>query len=332
MKKPVIFLSLFFFLIISVSLSLCSRYLFAQTGKNLVEVSQTLITAIRHPTLSAEFNFLFLGLDRRDDWLEKSLTTDTIIVGRFADNKVKLVSLPRDLWDYQLKTKINGIYPLSLEKSASFPFVKENFTRLTGLNFDRILVIDTQNLVEIIDLLGGVDVFLDQGFTDHQYPNPDYISTPKPSTPIYITVEYPSGWNHLDGRNISPFIRSRKSAEVAASGGTDLGRIRRQQLVLEALVAKIKSPVFLSEPSNLFSFYRLWRRLQTDFTDTDIASIVFSLRSPESFSLEKIDLPVGNTAKDGLVYHPEYLVDRQWVFLPADEKYTSLHNFFRLNF
>ncbi|PJE67116.1 hypothetical protein COU93_00520, partial [Candidatus Shapirobacteria bacterium CG10_big_fil_rev_8_21_14_0_10_36_6] len=57
-------------------------------------------------------NFLILGLDPRNDLLEKTQTTDTIIYANISPkyDSVKLFSLPRDLWFYQKSIKINQIY------------------------------------------------------------------------------------------------------------------------------------------------------------------------------------------------------------------------------
>jgi anionic cell wall polymer biosynthesis LytR-Cps2A-Psr (LCP) family protein len=56
------------------------------------------------------FNFILLGLDKRDDLLEKTETTDTIIFGtfNFLKNKLSLISLPRDIWSYEIDAKINN--------------------------------------------------------------------------------------------------------------------------------------------------------------------------------------------------------------------------------
>ena len=189
-------------------------------------------------------NFLILGLDPRNDLLEKTETTDTIIFAHLnlSQNKISLISFPRDLWYYPLSVKINQIFPLSLSTDSSFNFVKTNFNHLLGQNIDRVLVLTTQDLEHIINLLGGVDVYLDTGFIDKEYPNPEYIKNPTSKTPVYITIEFPAGWNKITATNVAQFVRSRKSAQTAADGGTDLGRIQRQQLLLQNIFQKDVNP------------------------------------------------------------------------------------------
>ena len=41
----------------------------------------------------------------------------------------------------------------------------------------------------------------------------------------------------------------------------------------------------------------------------------------------KIELKIGDTQKDNLIYHPTKFINPQWVYLPSDEKYQSLQKF-----
>ncbi|HNZ84305.1 MAG TPA: LCP family protein [Candidatus Woesebacteria bacterium] len=281
---------------------------------------------------SQKTNFIVLGLDKRDDQLEKTQTTDTIIFVSldYSRQKISLVSLPRDLWFYDLNTKINQIYPLSLNEPDSFEFIKAKFKQLTGQSIDHVLVLTTDNLIDFVDLIGGVDLVLDQGFVDDQYPNPEYINNPSPKIPIYKTVEFKSGPIHLDKTNVTEFVRSRKGGQTAAQGGTDLARIHRQQLLIEAILDKIKSGNFIQNYSQAVKLYHFWNRsLIKDISDNDIVAIISHLDYQiKNLTFDKINIPIGNTAADGLIYHPNRLFNRQWVFLPSDKDYTSFRHFF----
>lgn len=274
-------------------------------------------------------NFMILGLDERNDRLEKTETTDTIIFAslNLKNQKLKTIPLPRDLWDYDLKTKINGIYPLSLEASNSSKFIKDNFGKILGQKIDYSIVITTNNLIEFVKVINGVDVNLANGFKDEKYPNPDYITNPK--APIYKTIEFKSGLNHLDASNITEFVRSRKSAETASQGGTDIGRIERQQQLIEAIIAKVKSKNFISNYSNLINLYNFWHKdIKTDFGDQQILDLGLLLQKKLfNFSIQKIEIPIGLTAKDGIIYHPETFINKQWVFIPSDPNFIQFHQF-----
>ena len=318
-------LILFFTLIFAVLFSVSSS-----TATSLFYFPSLLSDSHFHPSLSPPLNFLILGLDPRDDSLEKTETTDTIIFANLTDKfNINLISLPRDLWDYPLNTKINQIYPLSIGQTAQFDYIQSHFSELLNQKIDRTLVVTTQNLIDLVDLVGGVDVYLDQGFKDEEYPNPAYIANPSAQIPIYITVEFPDGLNHLDSTNIAPFVRSRKSAQTAAQGGTDIGRIQRQQLLLDALLSKFKSPQFYQNPQNLLRLYRFFHTdLETNLTDRDLASL--ALQGYPYFSqlsIHKIEISTGENPKTDLLYHPSVFINKQWVFIPQDKNYSRFQKF-----
>jgi LCP family protein required for cell wall assembly len=277
---------------------------------------------------SRDLTFLILGQDPRDDSLEKTEVTDTIIIGKYHPGKsINLISLPRDIFDQNLKAKINQIYPLSKEKGGP-DFLKKEFSRITGQNIDKYVLITTQNLSDIISVIGGVDVYLEQGFTDTQYPNPEYIKNPSPKIPIYQTIKFDSGWHHLDGKSVIPFVRSRKGGDTAKEGGTDLGRINRQQLVINALFDKLKNQQTFSNLDTLVNLYNFYStKLITDFTDQDLANMfVPHLKTITSLSINRLELPICET-KECLFYHPNQLVYSQWVFLPGDPTLTTFHQY-----
>jgi LCP family protein required for cell wall assembly len=282
-----------------------------------------------------KLNFIFLGLDQRDDSLEKTQTTDTIIFTslNLKNNKTTIISIPRDLWFYDTNSKVNDIYPQSLQQEDKFSYIKENFGQLTGQTINHVVVLTTDDLIKFINLTGSLDVQLENGFIDNQYPNPDYIKDPKSSAPKYITVKFDSGDVHLDESNITQFIRSRKSGETLAQGGTDLARIQRQQLVIDALLAKIKEGKFITSFDQIPNLYKFWdQNISKDINDIQafqIGSIILSnIANKKEFSLEKKEITVGDTAADGLIYHPTTFINKQWVFIPADKDYQSFHQFF----
>jgi LCP family protein required for cell wall assembly len=279
-----------------------------------------------------KINFMVLGLDKRDDTLEKTETTDTVIFASLnrKDNKVNLISIPRDLWFYDINSKINEIYPSSLKESDKFSFIKDKFQKLTGQKIDHIVVLTTDNLIQFVNTIGGIDVTLENGFVDNQYPNPDYIKDPKSGAPVYKTVEFKAGPIHLDQSNITEFVRSRHGGETAAQGGTDLARIQRQQLVIQAILDKVKSDKFITQPSQIINLYRLWNEnITKDISDIQAFQIFTSIAENLSkISLNKIEIKVGTTAKDGLIYHPTTFINKQWVFIPADKEYKAFQQFF----
>ncbi|HPD44867.1 MAG TPA: LCP family protein [Candidatus Woesebacteria bacterium] len=267
------------------------------------------------------FNIIILGLDPRNDTLEKTETTDTIIFASFNLRRAELnlISLPRDLWNYATNSKINQIYPDNID---DFGKIQLEFASITGQTIHRTIIITTQNLIDLVDLIGGVDVYLEQGFKDEKYPNPDYIKNPSPKISPYKTVEFPSGWIHLDKTNVAEFVRSRHA-------DSDLARIQRQQLLIEAIFKKMTQPQYLSK---LNYFYR--HNLKTNLNYNDIVNLILNLKfkilnptSQAGLKLNKIDLPIGSKAGEGVIYYPNKLTRNQWAFLPSDPDYQALKEF-----
>lgn len=278
-------------------------------------------------------SIIVLGLDRRNDLLEQTETTDTIMLANinFKTAKLHLISIPRDLWSYSTNTKINFIYPLSKEKPEKFPYTQNEFEKITGQKITKTLIISTKNLIDFVKLIGGIDIYLENGFIDEKYPNPDYVANPSPSIPIYKTIEFPAGSNHLDESNITEFVRSRKSAETTINGGTDIGRILRQQTLLEAIMQKVKNSEFIKNPSNLINLYNFWQKnIETNINDTDILSWGLLLdQSINNITIKKTTIPTAEYPETAIIYHPNKFINPQWVYIPYDEKYEELHQFIK---
>lgn len=118
--------------------------------------------------------------------------TDTLMVAHIdmEKKKVKLVSIPRDIWvkvptksgtDYY--TKINAVYQMgvynkqypdiavkSVDEQGAARLLKSVIKRITGLDVDYFVAIDFHGFVSAIDTLGGIDVDVERTFDDYFYP------------------------------------------------------------------------------------------------------------------------------------------------------------------
>lgn len=329
MKKKLIIFAISIIICIFGAVGILLYQLSSLTGHSFLYFPSLVLRTLSRPQPNPSLNFLILGMDYRDDLLEKTQTTDTIILARLNSSDLSLISLPRDLWSYPLGQKINQIYPLSRQSADPFVYIKSQFKPIVGREIDRVTILSIDSLIELTKIIGGVDLYLEKGFKDEFYPNPEYIKNPSPEIPKYQTIEFPSGQIHLDESNITQFVRSRKSAETSVEGGTDLGRIHRQQLLIDALLTKIRSRSFVSHPSNLIGLYDFYRqRIETDLEDQDLISLLFTYRRKLlNLSFKRFEIPINNRPADGPIYDPEKLVQHQWAFLPSDPSYQKLHDF-----
>lgn len=160
--------------------------------------------------------------------------TDTLIVGsiRPSDGSVAMLSIPRDLLvpvpDYGWR-KINSVNAFGELASSGRggELTRTTVEGLLGIDIPYYVRIDFNGFKSIIDDVGGIDVYVERGFTDYSYPTYDHGLQ---------TVSFEEGWRHMDGETALRFARSRHGNN---GEGSDFARSERQQKVLSALKRKM---------------------------------------------------------------------------------------------
>lgn len=104
--------------------------------------------------------------------------------------------------------------------------------RLSGIRIDHYVEIDFAGLIQVVDAVGGVDVYLPEAVNDKD-----------------SELNLPAGVSHVDGEGALAFVRARKFDPRG-----DIGRIERQQQLLATLLQKVKSSEVLLNPSRLKGF------------------------------------------------------------------------------
>jgi len=214
--------------------------------------------------------------------------TDTLILAH-ADTergKVDLISIPRDL--YRKGLKINAFHRL-----YGIDQLVGELSDITGLKIDNYVTIDMFALIEVIDILGGIEVTLDKDLVD-----PTYRIIRDDGTEG--TMYYPKGTYQLNGVEALRIARSRYTT-------SDFDRARRQQLVMKAMAEQLRA-ISLVDVSKI---YRIIRTLAT-YVKTDL-SVVEML----NYYLKYKDFPIdaGNVIDTGNVlldtYTNMYLLNEQ---------------------
>src|SRR5690606_17560453 len=129
------------------------------------------------------------------------------------------ISIPRDSYvsipGYREKDKINSTYPRG-GAELTMQTIEEWFdTEVYGY-----VHIDFDGFTELVDLLGGVEVYVDQK-----------IVYDDPMDGTHIRLE--QGLQVLDGKNALDFVRARKDNRGSRYYTSDYQRMERQQLVLK---------------------------------------------------------------------------------------------------
>ncbi len=151
--------------------------------------------------------------------------TDTIIVGTYnpKTQAASLLSIPRDTFVGKNPTtgsgtdKINALYRKSPEKTL------EAVNKLTGLDVKYYMVIDNQALIELVDIIGGVEY-------EVPYVEGGMVYDDK-SQNLHINLQ--PGLQLIDGNKAEQLLRFRKNNKGKTYsqeyGGDDYGRMRTQR-------------------------------------------------------------------------------------------------------
>lgn len=268
-------------------------------------------------------NILILGTDSLVTRGDAPPLTDTIMIAslELKTGQVRLLSLPRDLWSEKQQIRINALYWQGLEENSPHPtqLVTQEITDLTGLPLHYTLVTSLETLGELIDLVGGVEVTVIEGFTDTQFPRTDVdvtvITDPRL---LYETVTFEAGTQLMSGDQALKFIRSRKSV---SSEGNDEARSARQQLVIEALVKRLQHLDPLTQPlmaGQLYGFYTQHFAQYLPVTDA-LATAKVLLPQAQSLELQGHGLSIYPQEPQGVIYHPpEWTMNGAWVYRVRD--------------
>ncbi|ADK81541.1 LCP family protein [Sediminispirochaeta smaragdinae] len=138
---------------------------------------------------------------------------DTIIIAHISPEKATLIAIPRDIW--WKKRKINSYFRIYGPKRFA-----QIVGEMTGLTIDDYIVVDMYAFIDVINILGGIEVTLEQPLIDPTYRIRENGE--------WTTLHYPAGTHLLDGVAALRVARSRHTSD-------DFDRAQRQQLVIEGI-------------------------------------------------------------------------------------------------
>jgi len=256
-----------------------------------------------------QVRFLILGSDELPNRDRTSVLTDTILVASLdlKTAKIGLFSLPRDIWIPQHQQKINKLYNSGTLLGLAQPqqLLQQEVQSLTGLSIHHTIVVQLDTLSQLVDLVGGVDVEIKEGFTDPLFPRTDVdVTTTNDSKLLYETVSFASGSAHMSGSEVLKYVRSRHATNEQ---GSDNARGNRQQTVILALIEKLKNPSFwkdLARNGRLYQFYMSEFNQYLPLTEAigigrkiwpQLGNLQFSIGTPSVYPAQK----------NGVIYHPE---------------------------
>lgn len=253
-------------------------------------------------------NVLLLGIG--GDGHDGPNLTDTMIIASVDknDGDVVLVNIPRDIWVTSINDKINAVYAYGQDKDGNgLAKTEEEVTKLFGIPIHYGLRMDFGGFVKAVDLVGGLDINVDNSFSDPMYPiegkeddtcglkiekqningqNQDVaIDATGSAMPIsqindfnnpftcrYETLTFKKGLTHMDGATALKFVRSRHGNN---GEGSDFARSARQQKVIIAFREKVISTKTLTDPKKIINLISTFgKSIDTDITSDDVPLFV----------------------------------------------------------
>ncbi|MFI0357734.1 LCP family protein [Actinomadura sp. 9N407] len=210
-------------------------------------------------TPKGAMTILVAGVDRREGLTkaqqkaaklghEAGERSDTMLLMHISrdHDRVTVVNLPRDSYVTIPAHKSNGsegakgaavpARPGKLTWAYQFggPDLTVNTVkRATGVSIDHYVEVNFYGFVSMVDALGGVDVCTEQPINDKK-----------------SGLVLPAGTSHVDGLKALSFARAR----YTLTGGSDLGRIERQQQFMAAMMKRALSTKTLSDPAKSTRF------------------------------------------------------------------------------
>lgn len=232
------------------------------------------------PAKDERWDVLILG-NRGEGAKSGGILTDSIMVLSYKKEtgKVALFSIPRDLWvdipGYG-KQRINFAYvagEMRNPEGEGLKLAKEVVSNVTGLDIDFGVVVDIWALKEIVDILGGIEIYEDKYFSMDFY---------------HYFVKIHPGKNYLSGNEVLAYVGSRDV-------GADFGRMKRQQKVLLAIKEKAFSLGLITRPDKIWSIFdSLAVHIKTDIPSSKMRELIQIASGLEIGDVQKVVFDTSN--------------------------------------
>lgn len=229
---------------------------------------------------SSDLTILVLGCDvdynNKNQVTNKLARSDMMMVVRmdFVNNRIGAVSIPRDtlceLPGYQ-RQKINAYSAIGgpdLSKRAV-----EHL--LPGVDVDRVVVLDFQAFQDLIDMVGGVTVYVPRRMKyDDNWGN--------------LHIDLQKGQQHLDGYEAMGYVRWRKNNRGVGGSETDMERHKRQQELMMAMKEQM-----MRNPTKLPEILESARKLSgNSFSGEELVSLMFFAQKIGADNIKMGGIPV----------------------------------------
>lgn len=227
-------------------------------------------------------NIVFLGIDRQENRSDVMM----ILSVNKTRKTMKVISLLRDS-----RVDIEGHAPTKLGyayKWGGSVFAVRTINRNFHTDFNQFITMNFENVAEIVDTVGGVDIelTLEEAVRVNRYSHDIEHDAP----------DVTEGWNRLNGAQAVAYSRIRDI-------DSEYYRAGRQQAVIEAMFSAIKN---MPVTNYIALAHEVLGSMETTLTIGDMMSIIAS--GPASYELIRYTIPDENFETDlfgGWVDNPD---------------------------
>ena len=223
---------------------------------------------------------MIMGVDERADDVGRS---DTLMIATLDPdkNQAALLSVPRDT-RVKIKghgfDKINAAYAYGGRK-----LTQETIESLLNTHIDHYIKINVHGFTKIIDALGGIDIDVEKRM---------YYEDPwDDDGGLYIDLQ--PGMQHMDGKTAITYVRYRDEEG-------DIGRIKRQQNFMKAVMDKLVSPTIIPKLPAIVS--AVSDSVETDMSVSEILSFLGTLQDAKDNGLKSDMVPGKPVYIEGVSY------------------------------
>lgn len=293
-----------------------------------ISLLKTLLFKDSLKTYDNQVNILLLGIGGASHDGPNLSDSINLINYNFKTNILSTISIPRDIWSETLKDKINSAYAYGEAKKpgeGGLILAKAEISEIVGMPIQYAAVINFNQFRQLVDFLGGVDVVVENSFTDKKFPiegkEDDLCGGDPEYNCRYETISFTKGLTHMDGQTALKFIRSR---HAEGKEGTDFAREKRQQKVIEAIKNKL---IFFIKTLDVAQYKKLYNffdnSIKRDITNQQLAIIAKNIILNKNFKQIKI------TLNESLFENPpiSYKYNNLWVLIPKNNDYSTLYKY-----
>ena len=222
---------------------------------------------------SSEIHVMILGVDERKDDVGRS---DTLMVATVDPEKgtASLLSIPRDTRvaiEGAGYDKINAAYAY-----GGYALTKKTLEQLLDVPMDYYILIDVHAFERIIDALDGIDIDVEKRM---------YYEDPWDDDGGLVIDIYP-GMQHMTGEKAIEYVRYRDMEG-------DIGRIRRQQRFMRAVLQKVTTPEIFAKLPEIVS--EVAKSVKTDLDTGDMIKFLQIMKKVQEDGLAA-EMAPGNPA------------------------------------